>query len=452
MYQRLMFAIKRRILDETRDAFKEHPAFSEKVQIFNKFPYKERIQYGVILRNTSSSQIRLSPDNFMSDLYSLVRLAKQGTNPGLAIEWVRENAGNITEIAVEDVSNQLGPTQRRFYTADPILAGKDNTEYADNPGQVRVTIDGVKIIPESVSGEDREVLLYRATNTGQVVEINYYHRNIILPSINIIEFPTDESFTVGTIYVIEEEVLVSRTTGTETTVTLGHGGGNNVIDTGSDDLYIACVDGIRLYTLKRNEDYSINYLTGVVTFLQPLEKNYRIYVNYRYQVDGAIGGPYSFEAFQENSEAIPGVVISIGRRAKAGDKQAIMVSKFREQQAKIYGGHWEMSLDLAVVSKDPTQMEQMTDQIISYLWGKRKNVLEYEGIALNSVEPTGETEEVHIETTGDLYYESSVSINLQSEWQRFVPYNPIYALRGIYVIADTRHVLKSPVLGFEKLT
>ena len=129
-----------------------------------------------------------------------------------------------------------------------------------------------------------------------------------------------------------------------------------------------------------------------------------------------------------------------------------MVTETREQQAKIYGGHWEMSLDLAVIAKDPSQMEQMTDQIISYLWGKRKNVLEYEGIALNSVEPTGESEEVHIDTTGDLYYESSVSVNVQSEWQRFVPYNPIYKLRGIYVVADSRHVLKSPVLGFEKLT
>jgi len=454
MYQRLMVAIKRRILDEVQDAFLEHPAFSQKVKIYNKFPYEERIQYGVILRNTSASQIRLSPDNFMSDLYSLVRLATQEASPGLAIEWVRENAGNITEIAVEDVSSQLGPTQRRFFTAYPILAGKDNTLYADNPGQVRVFIDGTEVIPESVDGETREVLLYSATNTGQVVEINYYYRNIVPPSVNLIEFPTDKSFTVETIYVIEEEVLVSRTTGTETTVTLDHGGGGNVIDTESDDLYVATTGSMRLYTLKRGvgEDYSIDDSTGIITFLQPLEKNYSIYANYRYQVDGLIAGPYSFKEFQENSEAIPGVVISIGRRAKAGDKQAIMVTETREQQAKIYGGHWEMSLDLAVIAKDPSQMEQMTDQIISYLWGKRKNVLEYEGIALNSVEPTGESEEVHIDTTGDLYYESSVSVNVQSEWQRFVPYNPIYKLRGIYVVADSRHVLKSPVLGFDKLT
>jgi hypothetical protein len=121
-------------------------------------------------------------------------------------------------------------------------------------------------------------------------------------------------------------------------------------------------------------------------------------------------------------------------------------------QAKIYGGHWEMSLDLAVIAKDPMQMEQMADHLISYLWSERKNVLEYEGIALSSVEPTGESEEVHVETTGDLYYESSILINLQSEWQKFVPYNPIYRLRDIVLTVDLRPVIRGPIMNFERLT
>lgn len=451
MYQRLMYAIKRRILDETRDAFDHHPAFSEKVQIFNKFPYEERIQYGLILRNTSAAQIRLSPDNFMSDLYSLVKVARQGKAPGLAIEWVRENAGYITELLTEDVSSQLGPTQRQFYTANPILSGPDNPINADNPGQVMVTIDGVKVIPEEVDGENKRVLLIRSTNITEVVEISYYSRRIILPSINIVEFTTDNHFMVGTIFVVDNEILISRTTGTETSAQLEHGGSPNTIDTNSEDIYQAYSDGTRIRTFEKGTHYTIDYLTGIVTFLVPLLKNYRIYASYRYQT-GDIGGPFVFEEFQEVTDAIPGVVISIGRRAKMGDKQAVIVSQLREQQAKIYGGHWEMSLELAVVSKDPSQMEQMTDHIISYLWAERKNVLEYEGIALNSVEPTGETEEVHIDTTGDLYYESSVSISLQSEWQRFVPYNPIYKLRGIILVPEMRDVLKAPELGFEKLT
>ena len=452
MYQRLMVAMKRRILDECAQAFADHPAFSEKVKVYNKYPYTERIQYGLILRNTSGSQIRLSPDNFMTDLYSLVRLGRESTYPGIAIEWVRENAGNVTEKITEDVSIQLGPTQRRFYTTQQMLAGKDNTIYADNPGQVKVTIDGTEVVPESVDGENKEVYLLRSTNSGQKVEITYYYRKIVEPSVNVVDFIADNQFQIETFYVIEEELVIERTDGTETTAQLAHGVGSEVIDFETDDLYVGYVGSeMRLYDLRRGDDYTVDYNTGVVSFLLPLDKNYSIYANYRYKIDGAIAGPFTFETFQENSEAIPGVILSIGRRAKAGDKQIIVVSREREQQARIYGGHWEMSLELAVISKDPSQMEQMTDHIVSTLWGERKNILEYEGITLNSVEPTGESEEMHVETTGDLYYESSVSISVQSEWQSFIPYNPIYRLRGITVLPDMRERLVSPVLGFPLL-
>ncbi len=448
MYQRLMYAIKRRILDESEDAFKEHPAFSEKVRVYNKFPYDERVQFGIILRNASSSLIRLSADNFMSDLYSHVKIAKQGTHPGIAIEWVRENEGNITEYVEEDVSSQLDPTRRIFTTNYPITAGPNNTDYATSPGQVRVTLDGTKVMPQFVYGEDSEVWLTQAPNAGTVAKIWYNRRAIVPPSIHIVEFTEDNQFIVGMIYVIDNELLIEETTGLETTVNLV----NSNVDTNSEEIWLTYKNGTKIVALENGVDYSINYATGLITFLQPLQSNYSIYADYRYQPPGNVTGPYVFTEYQENHEAIPGVVLSIGRRAKKGDKQAVIVSQSNELQAKIYGGHWEISLDLAVIAKDPMQMEQMTDHIISYLWGERKNRLEYEGIALNSVEPTGETEETHVESTGDLYYESGVSINLQSEWQRFVPYNPIYRLRDINMIADLRPVIKGPIINFERLT
>lgn len=448
MYQRLMYAIKRRILDECEDAFKEHPAFSEKVKVYNKFPYNERIQFGLILRNASASLIRLSADNFMSDLYSHVKLAKQGTNPGIAIEWVRENEGNITEWVEENVSSQLNPTLRVFNTAYPITAGFNNTDYATSSGQVRVTIDDIDVMPQFVYGEDSEVWLTQAQSSGAVVKIWYNRRTLVPPSIHIVEFTEDTEFIVGMIYVINNEILVETTTGLETTANLANGN----VDTSSDELWLSYRNGTKIVALERDVDYSITYSTGLVTFLQPLLSNYRIYADYRYQPSGNVTGPYVFTEYQENHTAIPGIVLSIGRRAKQGDKQAIIVSQSNEQQAKIYGGHWEMSLDLAVIAKDPMQMEQMTDHIVSYLWGERKNILEYEGIALNTVEPSGESEETHVESTGDLYYESSVSISLQSEWQKFVPYNPIYRLRDITLTADLRPVIKGPIFNYEKLT
>jgi len=97
-------------------------------------------------------------------------------------------------------------------------------------------------------------------------------------------------------------------------------------------------------------------------------------------------------------------------------------------------------------------MEQMSDRLVEYLWSVRKNVLENEGLTLNSVEPSGESEEAHIDTTGDLYYESSVSVNIMTEWQLFKPYMPLLKIRDIIVIPVLNPVFKGPIVGYERLT
>ena len=448
IYQNLHVGVKRRIIDETELAFDQHPAFSEKVRVYNKFPYEERVQYGVVLRNTSASQIRLSPDNFMSDLISHVQIARQTSYPGLAIEWVRENIWHVTKVIEEDVSAQLGANQRLFFTSQQICAGIDETHFATNRGQVAVTVDGVETVPEMVDGATKAVMLYNSPGAGSVVTIKYYVRNIVPYGIYCIDFIENNQFVVQPAYIIESEVLISTTTGTEVTAQIA----NYPLDQYSEQINLAFRDNTKIQALVRDTNYSIDYTTGLVTFLVPLARNYRILADYRYQPANYNNGPYTFSEYQENHVAIPGVVLSIGRRAKKGDQQVVIVSQFREQQAKIYGGHWEMSLDMSVIAKDPMQMEQMSDHLVSYLWGQRKNDLEFEGITLNRVEPTGETEEVHIDTTGDMYYESSVSINLQSEWQKFIPYLAILKIKNITLVPDLRPVIKATVVGYERLT
>jgi len=447
-YENLLVGMKGRIMSETELAFENHHAFSEKVKVYNKFPYQERIQYGVVLRNASASQIRLSPDNFISDLFSLTRLARTGNFPGNSIEWVRENADSITEVTTEDVTQQLGSTQRLFYTTKQMLAGPGNTNFADDPGQIKVKVNGVKQNAVAVDGEERSVLLARAPGDGVSVEVSYWSRQIVDPAIFVVEFSEDNEFYLDAYFTIEDELVIERTTGTETTASLAH----TNIHVGSDIIYLAHTDGQKIVALDRGTDYTINYPTGVITFLTPLQKNYSIYAIYMHKDTNYMSGPFRFEPYQEIHDAIPGVIISIGRRAMKGDKQIIQVSQIREQQARIYGGHWEMSLELAVIAKDPMQMEQMSDHLVTFLWGNRKNILEWEGITLNSVEPTGESEEVHIDLTGDLYYESSVSVNVQTEWQSFEPYLPLFRIKNIYVLPDGRPVLKAPVVGYERLT
>jgi hypothetical protein len=121
-------------------------------------------------------------------------------------------------------------------------------------------------------------------------------------------------------------------------------------------------------------------------------------------------------------------------------------------------------------------MEEMTDHLVNELWIRRKNRLEYEGITLERVEPTGETEETYIDATGDLYYESTVDVSVMTEWQEFVPY--FFSIKRILVDLeyidvkkfnfydvsnnnvltekdiqpDLRHVIRYATTGYERVT
>jgi len=466
MYQSLLYAVKNRMLQEMEYAFINHPAFTEKVKVYHKFPYQERVQYGVVLRNSSASQIRMSADNYLAEHIAMTRLVKETNYPGLSIEWVRENSHALTEFVTEDVSSQITPNQRMCIVSYPILAGPGNLDLATNVGQVTVTFDGIPQVPEFINAEKRLVLLRRAPAAGVKTLVTYHRRKIALPGIYVFDFIEDRTFMIYPIYTIDGEVVIGRTTGTEITISLAH----DRIQLRSDFLKLRYPHAEVPIKLVRGVDYSIDYDTGVITFLQPLSSGYMLIADYRYSNATDLNGPFTFTDYQENHEVIPGVVVAIGRRAKKGDHQAVVVTQKRESQARIYGGHWAMSLDIAVIAKDPVQMNEMTDQLINWLWATRKNQLEFEGITLNSVEPTGETEEAFIENTGDVYYTSGVTVNVQTEWQAFKPY--LYEIKDVITdirqwpgtktydigengaltfVSDDRAVMEYPIVGYERL-
>lgn len=418
MYNNLLFAVKKRILDELVLGFDRHPAFSKKIRIYHKFPYEKRLQYGIVLRNSSGAQIRMSADNYLAELKSHVRLVRIDKNPGLAIEWVRENVNTVTTLINEDVSNQVGSTQRRFFTTHQIVKGFGDTRFADNIGEVKMTINGEETTAQYVDGKSRTVMMKTAPGGGDIVRLSYYYRTIANPGIYVIDFIEKYKFLVAPVFIVEDELVIEKADGTETSAFLANG---NIYPT-TEDLYMVSKNGGNPIYLVRGTDYTINNTTGEITLLIALEVNFDLRADYRWQPTNYFNGPYEFKPYQEVHNAIPGVVLSIGRRSQADDRQGVIVEQNREPQAKIYGGHWDMSLSLGVISKDPVQMEEMTDHVVNTLWGEKKNILEREGITLNSVEPTGESEESFIDTTGDLYYESSVDISVMTEWQQFLPY------------------------------
>jgi len=563
MYQNLLNGAKRRILQEVENAFLDHPQFAGKVIVSNRFPNaKERIQYGVILRNTYASQIRMSPDNYLADLTSHVNLARlvapqdstgASNFPGVGIEWVRENTNFITDHVTEDLSSQVGSTQLVYHTGQVIVSGPGNTEYADNPGLVGVTVkinglvkkvslvsggsgyekglklttggtgSGCTILVTSVSGigeitgidietggtnpaesglgytlndlliiketgheEDlggkvrvdniesnsfvetqissvdgrkKEIILRSPPAAGSTLLVSYWKRILASPGIFRIEFTADNELQIHPLYTVDGEVLFEKTTGLETTAQLEM---SPFVSTpppalypNSDKLLLYHVNATKSdFPIKmiRDVDYSITG-TGLVTFLHPVLTDFKMVANYRYLHPGMVIGPYTFKEYTELHEGIPGVVLCVGRRAKKGDWQVVNVSQFREPQARIFGGHWDMFMTLAVISKDNRQVEEMVDQIINWLWCVKKNQLEFEGITLTRVEPTGESEESFNDTATEFYYESTIDISVMTEWQRFIPYLSRiehFSINEQVYMPDTRPVIKYPAAGYER--
>lgn len=175
----------------------------------------------------------------------------------------------------------------------------------------------------------------------------------------------------------------------------------------------------RSYLLKEERDYTVNYQTGEVTFAARFPAGTRITADYRYAVPSV--GPFPFRWNTANFTALPGVVLAFGKRARTGDKVAVVIYEDRVDSANAYGGKFELSFDFDVIARDTIQMEEIADLVVMYLWGEKKPLLEFEGIEIMDISMGGESEEPADET-GDLYYyNASMAIQLRADWELHIP-------------------------------
>jgi hypothetical protein len=73
-----------------------HPKYKDVVDhIQGKYSFRERPSYGIIVKTGGGSKFDLSADNFVGTVHSYVYLTKVQNYPGVAIEWVREDARAI---------------------------------------------------------------------------------------------------------------------------------------------------------------------------------------------------------------------------------------------------------------------------------------------------------------------------------------------------------------------
>lgn len=96
MYYQITEALKRRFIHELRGFWSHHPKYTDLVDnIQGKYSFKERPQYGIIVKTSGATKVEMSPDNFIGTVHSHAYLARVPKFPGTFLEWIREDASSI---------------------------------------------------------------------------------------------------------------------------------------------------------------------------------------------------------------------------------------------------------------------------------------------------------------------------------------------------------------------
>lgn len=98
MFYRISNVLKKILIQELQDLFKDHPFFGDNLVITNKFQHKERPKYAIVIKAASGNSLKLGLDNFKGMIESYVTLANLKNQYGRAIEWVREDLENVANL------------------------------------------------------------------------------------------------------------------------------------------------------------------------------------------------------------------------------------------------------------------------------------------------------------------------------------------------------------------
>lgn len=173
------------------------------------------------------------------------------------------------------------------------------------------------------------------------------------------------------------------------------------------------------HPLFEGRDFTVDYQTGLITFKTRFLPTSVISAQYRFAA--ASIGPVAWQWNKADWNTLPGVVLAFGKRGKVGDKQAIVVYEDRVDVANAFGGKFDVSFDLDVIATDPEQMEEIADYTVMALWGEKRAQLSTEGIEVTEVSLGGEAEESYDEQADINYYNASLSIQIQSNWEIHIP-------------------------------
>lgn len=172
--------------------------------------------------------------------------------------------------------------------------------------------------------------------------------------------------------------------------------------------------------LARDTDYTVDPKTGAIEFTGNYQQDDTVTASYRYAAPSM--GPINWYWNVADMNTLPGVVLAFGKRGKAGDKVAVVVLPDRAETASVYGGRFDLSFDLdVIVAGDANAAEEITDIALMALLSEKRSKLSFDGIEVDDVSMGGEAEEAYDETADIMYYTTSLSVQMQVEWESHIP-------------------------------
>lgn len=230
------------------------------------------------------------------------------------------------------------------------------------------------------------------------------------PGIYYIEMTEDDEFYVDPLLEVRNERVTMSTSSEGTLQQVPYAGSLRLIEVPSGRLYV------------EGTDYSVGS-DGVTLYIRsPLLSGMALSATYRYT--GGTTGPWEAKALYGYNKALPGCVLVFGRRGKKGDRFAVVVSNTREDAYLEYGGRWDLTLDIDVIARDVYAQREIADMTAMFLWATLRSNIINEGLEISEVSMGGETEEVYDENGDDYFYNSTISMTVQTDWFTFVPIIP----------------------------
>ena len=144
----------------------KYPDLPDHIQ--GKYSFRERPQYGIVIKTGSANRVDLSPDNYIGIVRSYVYLTRVNGYTGLAIEWVREDGlaiqRNGGRFPSEPGVYYIDLTQDNEFYVDSLLDVRDEAVVSSSPTEAQLQ-------HPFISGT---LLLYEMPAAYQLVEgINY---------------------------------------------------------------------------------------------------------------------------------------------------------------------------------------------------------------------------------------------------------------------------------------